>query len=141
MNLEAQIELITVPQEFTRLCNAVLAAEHGDDFLPIDDDRADYGNDGFVKSAKRVFAVHCFKRVQNQGIDTLIRRKMLGDLGKAKTLKEQDLWDVEAWTFVSNYAIPESIGREAVEMGASVGIDVAWKGEMSCPPRKSRGCL
>ena len=94
MNLEAQIELITVPQEFTRLCNAVLAAEHGDDFLPIDDDRADHGNDGFLKSAKRVFALHCFKRAQNQGIDILIRRKMLGDLGKAKTLKEQNLWDV-----------------------------------------------
>lgn len=128
MNLEAQIELITVPQEFTRLCNAVLVAEHGDDFLPIDDDRADHGNDGFLKSAKQVFALHCFKRVQNQGIDAVVRRKMFGDLGKAKTLKEQGLWNVEAWTFVSNYAIPESIGREAVEMGASAGIDVAWKG-------------
>jgi hypothetical protein len=33
MNLEAQIELITAPQEFTRLCNAGLAAEYGDDFF------------------------------------------------------------------------------------------------------------
>jgi hypothetical protein len=41
VNLEAQIELITAPQEFTRLCNAVLAAEYGSDFLPIDDDRAE----------------------------------------------------------------------------------------------------
>jgi hypothetical protein len=35
MSLEAQIQLITVPQEFTRLCNAALAAEYGDDYLPI----------------------------------------------------------------------------------------------------------
>jgi hypothetical protein len=128
MNLEAQIELITAPQEFTRLCNAVLAAEYGDDFLPIDDDRADHGNDGYLKSEKRVFALHCFKRAQNKGIDAAIRRKMLGDLGKAKTLKEQGLWGVEGWTFLSNYPIPESIGREAVELGASAGIDIAWKG-------------
>lgn len=91
MNLEAQIELITVPQEFTRLCNALLAAEYGADFLQIDDDRADSGNDGYRKSVHQVFAVHCFKRVQKQKITEEIRRKMLGDLGKAKTLKEQGL--------------------------------------------------
>jgi hypothetical protein len=89
MSLEAQIQLITVPQEFARLCNAALAAEHGDDFLPIDDDRPDRGNDGYLKSAKRVFAVHCFKRVQNQSLDNAIRRKMVGDLGKAITLKNE----------------------------------------------------
>jgi hypothetical protein len=99
MNLEAQIELITAPQEFTRLCNAVFAAEHGDDFLPIDDDRADRGNDGYLKSAKRVVALHCFKRAQNKGIDAAIRRKMLGDLGKTKTLKEQGLWEVQEEAF------------------------------------------
>ncbi|MGD9736089.1 MAG: hypothetical protein AB7V58_10855 [Solirubrobacterales bacterium] len=128
MNLEAQIELITVPQEFTRLCNAVLSAEHGDDFLPIDDDRADRGNDGYLKSAKQVFAVHCFKRAQSKGIDAPIRRKMLGDLGKAKTLKEQGIWEVDAWTFLSNYPIPESVGRDAVQLGRRAGIDVTWKG-------------
>lgn len=31
MTLEAQIGLITVPQEFSRLCNAVLQADHADD--------------------------------------------------------------------------------------------------------------
>jgi hypothetical protein len=128
VNLEAQIELITVPQEFTRLCNAVLSAEYGADFLPIDDDRADSGNDGYRKSAKQVFAVHCFKRIQKQKISEEIRRKMLGDLGKAKTLKEQGLWEVDAWTFVSNYAMPEEIGREAVALGAKSGIDVSWLG-------------
>lgn len=128
MNLEAQIELITVPQEFTRLCNAVLTAEHGDDFLPIDDDRADHGNDGYRKSTRQVFAVHCFKRIQKQAITDEIRRKVLGDLGKAKTLKEQGLWEIDAWTFLANYPMPEEIGREAVALGAKCGIDASWLG-------------
>jgi hypothetical protein len=75
MNLEAQIQLITVPQEFTRLCNAVLEAEHGDDFLLIDDDQADRGNDGYLKSKKRLIAMHCFKRVQNQALEAEIERR------------------------------------------------------------------
>ncbi len=128
MNLEGQIELISVPQEFTRLCNAILSAEHGEDFLPIDDDRADSGNDGYRKSTRQVFAVHCFKRLQKQGITGEIRRKMIGDFGKAKMLKEQGLWEIRAWTFVSNYAIPDEVGREAVALGDDSGIDVSWLG-------------
>jgi hypothetical protein len=128
MNLEAQIELITDPQEFTRLCNAVLVAEYGEDFLPIDDDRADGGNDGYRKSTCQVFAVHCFKRIQKQKITDEIRRKMLGDLGKAKTLKQQGLWEVERWTFLSNYPIPEEIGRQAIALGAEGQIEVSWLG-------------
>jgi hypothetical protein len=128
MSLEAQIQLITVPQEFSRLCNAVLAAEYGDDFLPIDDDRPDRGNDGYLKSEKRVFAVHCFKRVQNQNLDKLIRQKMVGDLGKAIALKNEGLWNVEAWTFLSNYPVDEETGRRALQMGNEAGIDVSWRG-------------
>jgi hypothetical protein len=128
MSLEAQIQLMTVPQEFSRLCNAALGAEHGDDYLPIDDDRPDRGNDGYLKSSKRVFAAHCFKRVQNQSLDKMIRRKMVGDLGKAITLKKEGLWDVEAWTFLSNYPIDEETGRKVMRMGREVGIDVSWRG-------------
>jgi hypothetical protein len=128
VNLEGQIELISVPQEFTRLCNAVFSAEFGNDFLPIDDDRADNGNDGYRMSTKQLFAVHCFKRLQKQSFPSDIRRKMVGDLGKAKALDEQGLWEVEAWTFVSNYAIPEEVGREVVALGAKSQIKVSWLG-------------
>ncbi|WP_045877243.1 hypothetical protein [Pseudofrankia sp. DC12] len=95
MNLAAQISLITVPQEFTRLCNAVLRAEYGSDFLPIDDDRSDRGNDGYLKPEKRLFAMHCFKRAQNQGLDGEIRSKMLGDLAKAVKLRTESAWIIE----------------------------------------------
>jgi hypothetical protein len=39
-----------------------MTVEYGDDFLPIDDDRADRGNDGYLKSEKRLFAAHCLQR-------------------------------------------------------------------------------
>src|ERR1700761_5333355 len=128
MNLEGQIELISIPQEFTRLCNAVLTAEFGEDFLPIDDDRADNGNDGYRTSTKQLFAAHCFKRLQKQSVTRDIRRKMVGDLGKALMLKEHGLWEIEAWTFLSNYAIPEEVGREVVSLGAEGEIVVSWLG-------------
>lgn len=128
MNLQAQIELITNPQDFTRLCNAVLQAEHGAGFLPIDDDRTDRGNDGYLKSERRIFAAHCFKRIQNKGLDKEIRSKMLGDLEKAIKLKREGEWGIEAWTFLSNYPIPEAIAVQVVAVGRNAGIDISWSG-------------
>ncbi|MFG2144326.1 hypothetical protein ACGFRG_09020 [Streptomyces sp. NPDC048696] len=128
MNPQAHIELITVPQDFTRLCNAVLQAEHGADFLPIDDDRADRGNDGYLKSEKRMFAAHCFKRIQNQRVDQEIRSKMMSDLRKAIILKSTGAWEITAWTFLSNYPIPEHIAAQVVAIGKGSGIDVSWSG-------------
>jgi hypothetical protein len=128
MNLPAQIGLITVPQEFTRLCNALLVAEHGDDYLPIDDDRSDRGNDGYLKSEKRLFAAHCFKRIQNQSIDAAVRSKMVGDLGKAIALKNEGIWDIAAWTFLCNYKISEAIAVRLVALGRDAGISVSWRG-------------
>jgi len=128
VNLQAQIELMTVPQDFTRLCNAVLQAEYGADFLHIDDDRADRGNDGYVKSEKRMFAAHCFKRIQNKGLDSEIRAKILGDLKKAIALRDQGDWEILHWTFLCNYPIPEGIASEAHGIGLRAGIDVSWCG-------------
>lgn len=128
MSLRAQIELMTVPQDFTHLCNVVLTAQYGDDFLPIDDDRADRGNDGYVKSEKRMFAAHCFKRVQNQRIDQAVKAKMVGDLGKAIALKQAGIWDIDAWTFLSNYPIAEEIAAAVIAIGKNAGIDVGWRG-------------
>jgi hypothetical protein len=143
VNLHAQIGLITVPQEFTRLCNAILTAEYGDDYLPIDDDRADRGNDGYLKSEKRLFAAHCFKRIQNQGIDSAIRGKMIGDLGKAIALKREGIWDIEAWTFLSNYKVSEAIAVRLVEMGQEAEIDVSWRGpdEVASSLRRHKNVL
>jgi len=128
MNLVSQIGLINNPQDFTKLCNAALSANHGDDFLPIDDDRADRGNDGYIKSEKRLIACHCFKRVQNQSIERDISRKMTSDLQKAIALKSEGIWLIENWTFISNYPVPETTATKLVEIGKETGIDVAWRG-------------
>ena len=128
MQLENQIALISNPQEFTRLCNACLKSVYGDDFLEIDDDRPDRGNDGYVKSEKRMFAGHCFKRLHNQSIDQEIQSKMLGDLAKAGLLKQSGDWPLEAWTFICNYPIPEKVARAVLAKGADLGLDVSWRG-------------
>jgi hypothetical protein len=111
-----------------RLCNAVLQAEHGTDFLPIDDDRPDRGNDGYLKSEKRIFAAHCFKRIQNQRLDSEILSKMTGDLKKAVNLKSQGDWEILHWTFLSNYPISEQIGSKVFRAGRQANIEVSWRG-------------
>lgn len=128
MNLQAQINLITAPQEFARLCNAVLASRYGEDYLPVDDDRPDRGNDGYLKSERRMFAMHCFKRAQNQSLDAEIRKKMVGDLRKAVALRDEGRWVIEAWTFVSNYPVTEDVGAEVLAVGVEAGVDVSWLG-------------
>lgn len=127
MSLQNQIGLINNPQEFTRLCNAVLEAEYGDDFLSIDDDRADGGNDGYIKSKHLVVAMHCFKRLQNKSIDASIKAKMVGDLKKAIKLKQEGRWQIKSWLFLSNYPISEALGSEINKIGVSAGIKVVWK--------------
>lgn len=128
MSLQAQIEAINNPQEFTRLYNAVLDMKYGLDFIPIDDDQADGGNDGYVKSEKRIFAGHCFKRIQKQKIREEIQDKMSSDLAKAVHLRDKGKWEIEAWTFLSNYPIPEEVATEIVKQGKKAGIDVSWRG-------------
>ncbi|MDJ0346990.1 hypothetical protein QMK19_37495 [Streptomyces sp. H10-C2] len=131
MNLQVQIELITNPQDFTRLCNAVPQAEHGTYFLTIDDDRADRGNDGYLISEKRMFAAHCLKRIQNQALDAEISSKMMSDLQKAIKLKEQGDREIDSWTFLSNYPIFERISADVVSAGKMAGIDVSWRGQQA----------
>lgn len=128
MNLYGQIELINVPQEFVRLCNTALYTEHGDDFLSIDDDRPDRGNDGYLKSERRMFAMHCFRRLQNQQLDREIYVKMKSDLAKAIELKRSGTWNIEAWTFLCNYPVPEGIANRIVRIGSEADIDVSWRG-------------
>jgi hypothetical protein len=53
---------------------------------------------------------------------------MVGDLGKATALKQAGIWEIDAWTFLSNYPIPEEIGARIVALGHEAGIDVSWRG-------------
>jgi hypothetical protein len=75
-----------------------------------------------------MFAAHCFKRVQNQSLDREIRHKMVSDLQKAIELKQERAWQIEAWTFISNYPIVEALARPIVALGRELSIDVGWRG-------------
>jgi hypothetical protein len=57
--IEDQIATMCNPQEFTRLCNSIFTSIYGDDFQVIDGTRSDEGNDGYVRSEKRILAIYC----------------------------------------------------------------------------------
>jgi hypothetical protein len=59
MSLEEQIAQTVDPTVFTRLCNAVLTMEHGHAYQVIDGTRGDDGNDGWLETERRVFAMYC----------------------------------------------------------------------------------
>jgi len=127
MQLQNQIESINNPQEFTRLYNFLLDMEYGLDYVPIDDDQADRGNDGYLKPEKRIFAGHCFKRIQKQKINEEILEKMSSDLKKAIKLRDEAIWEVDSWTFISNYPIPETVAEKIIKIGKENKIDVSWR--------------
>ena len=59
MSLEERIAEAVDPTVFVRLCNAVLQSEHDHAFQVIDGTRGDDGNDGWLESQRRMFAIYC----------------------------------------------------------------------------------
>jgi len=129
MNLEDQISQITNPQEFTRLCNSILTEKHQHKYQVIDGTRSDEGNDGYVVSEKRIFAMYCPIKPERKN-DSDYVGKIRSDLKKALVLKESGKYEIENWTFLtprklSNRVIvlmrqeAESIGIEAIHQEAT----------------------
>lgn len=100
MDLEEQIARITNPQNFTKLCNTVFTAEYDNDFQVIDGTRGDEGNDGYISSEKRVFAIYCPIKPEKK-TDRDFEDKIASDLKKAASLRNNDTLPVERWTFVT----------------------------------------
>ena len=100
MNLEDQIAQIANPQEFTRLCNAILTAEYGADFQVIDGTRSDEGNDGYVISEKRIIAMYCPLKPERKK-DSDFTGKIKSDLEKVVVLQNTRKYDIERWTFMT----------------------------------------
>lgn len=133
MMLETQIKLIDNPQTFTQLFNMLMSAEHAGDFQPINDARADGGNDGYLRSEKRLFARHCFKKTEKQRDDQAILRKMRSDFAKAVKLKASREYEIEHWSFVTNYPISEKVFAQVAKLSAEHGISINFPGpEMIC---------
>ncbi|MBI3898435.1 MAG: tetratricopeptide repeat protein [Gammaproteobacteria bacterium] len=100
MSLEDQIAQTVVPTLFTRLCNTVFAAEYGHDYQPIDGTRGDGGNDGWLNSERRIFAIFCPLKPERKK-DTDYLNKAYADLKKAALLRTNGRFPVERWTFVT----------------------------------------
>jgi hypothetical protein len=108
MNLENQISQITNPQEFTRLCNAIFTALHGNEYQVIDGTRADEGNDGYVRSEERIIAIHCPIKPEKK-TDKDYKKKIRSDLKKVVKLNESGKYQVKNWTFVSPRKLSSNI--------------------------------
>lgn len=127
MDIENQIANLSNPAEFTHLCNITLTAKWGLDYCQFDDDQADRGNDGYLKSKKWIFARHCFKKIFKRQQTAAILGKVRSDLKKAKTLKENGL-KIEKWIFITSYRIPEPIATKIIDEGHKVELQVGFIG-------------
>ncbi len=123
MSLEEQIAQTVDPTVFTRLCNAVLTAEHGLAYQVIDGTRGDNGNDGWLESEKRMFAIYCPVKPERR-TDADYRKKALDDLEKARVLRERGKYLVERWTFVTPRKLANEVIAEIRAAGDMRGIEV-----------------
>jgi len=121
MTLEEQIAQITNPQEFTRLCNAILSERYGHDFQIIDGTRADSGNDGYITSEKRMVAMHCAIKPERR-TDADYLKKIRDDINKAKSLRDKKEYQIENWTFLTPRKMSNDVISKMRIHASSVGI-------------------
>lgn len=122
MTLDEQIAQITDPQEFTRLCNAVLTERYGRDFQVIDGTRADGGNDGYIISEKRITAMYCpIKPERKTDADYL--KKIRGDIAKAQSLRDSGKYEIDNWTFLTPRKLSNDVVAEMRRHAESIGLE------------------
>lgn len=121
MSLEDQIAQIVEPLLFARLCNTVFAAEYGHDYQVIDGTRGDEGNDGWVRSERRILAVHCPLKPERK-TDAGLREKAFSDLEKARGLRDSGRIQVDRWTFVTPRKLSNSLVVDIARRGDELGI-------------------
>jgi len=108
--LEEKIAQITNPDEFAKLCNALFTDMFSLDYQVIDGTRSDEGNDGYVKSQKRIFAIYCPKKPERK-TDNDYKDKIKSDMLKASRLKEKGIFGIDIWTFVT----PRKLSNHVIE--------------------------
>lgn len=128
MSLEREIELIDNPQRFTQLCTSLLNAEYKTDYQPVDDNRSDDGNDGYLITEQRMFARHCFKKPPQRRTDGDIFNKLKSDFKKAVKLRDAGRYDIKKWTFLTNYNLSNNLLVQAKKLGEGANIDVTHLG-------------
>jgi hypothetical protein len=123
MYLEDQIALITNPQEFTRLCNSIFTCIYSGDFQIIDGTRSDEGNDGYVRSEKRIFAIYCPIKPEKK-TDSDYLEKIKNDMQKAASLRDTDKFEIERWTFITPRKLSSNLIAKMDKLGTDHGFVV-----------------
>jgi len=121
--IEEQIAIMTNPQEFTRLCNSIFTSHYGDDFQVIDGTRSDEGNDGYVRSEKRMFAIYCPIKPEKK-TDSDYLEKIKSDMQKAVLLRDAAKFIIKHWTFVTPRKLSSTIIAKMEKLGAAYGFVV-----------------
>ncbi len=123
MSLEEQIAQTVDPTLFTRLCNTLLTAQHGHAYQVIDGTRGDEGNDGWLDSERRIFAIYCpLKPERRKDADYLDKAR--GDLRKAAQLRDAKRYPVERWTFVTPRKLSNDVIVAIRKHGEELGLKV-----------------
>jgi tetratricopeptide (TPR) repeat protein len=106
-------------QEFQDLCQQLLAAEY-EDFQVVDDSGGDRGNDGYVPSQKRLYAIYCPEK--HPPPKEYYRDKINSDLRKAAKLRDELGYEIDEWVFVTPAPLPEESFRHLTEKSRSLGF-------------------
>src|SRR6266571_6091158 len=123
MSLEEQIAQTVDPTLFTRLCNTLLTAQHGHAYQVIDGTRGDEGNDGWLDSERRIFAIYCpLKPERRKDADYVDKAR--GDLRKAAQLRDAKRYPVERWTFVTPRKLSNDVIVAIRKHGEELGLKV-----------------
>lgn len=122
MSLEEQIAQMTNPQEFTRLCNTVLAERYGKDYQVIDGSRADGGNDGYIITEKRITAMYCPIKPERK-TDGDYLEKIKRDIAKAQSLRDSKKYEIENWTFLTPRKLSNNVIVEMRKYAESIGFN------------------
>jgi len=101
--IQGRITQIESPDDFVKLCTALLDAEY-DDFMPPDDSGGDRGNDGYSENAETLFQIYCPtkpERMDSAEYVSRIRSKIHNDLEKAKKLSASGNYKIKKWIFIT----------------------------------------
>lgn len=124
MNLETQITKINNPQTFTNICNTVFTSKHGENYQVVEGTRSDEGNDGYIRSEKTMLAMYCPVKPQNK-TDKAFIQKIQSDFKKALKLRDEGIFDLEKWRFVTPDKLSTKVLKVIFELGKEHNIDTA----------------
>jgi tetratricopeptide (TPR) repeat protein len=112
-------------QLFQDLCQTLFAAEYPDIEIP-DDSSGDEGNDGYIPSQRRLFAIYCPEKYPPP--NEYYERKIRDDLAKAVKLRDVRGYEIDEWIFVTPGPLPMEVLNYLKEKvkGAGISKTVNW---------------